>query len=149
MNSPQTARTPLSQDPPPQWTFADRMRKIRRDVLGIEQADFAQKLGVTRQAYAAWEAARNEPRSILAVARQVEAISGVSAAWILGVDAPFLAPQNQAGQTGPNGAYVDPEVALVTRFPQLTLMPTLPAPRYADVTRRNSPERTSNHLRVA
>lgn len=81
-----TAMTATSPVELPQWTFADRMRKIRRDVLGVEQAELAEKLGVTRQAYAAWEAGRNEPRSILAIAKKVELMSGVPAAWVLGID---------------------------------------------------------------
>lgn len=40
------------------WTFADRIRKVRRDVLAIDQGEFATRLGVTRQAYAAWESGR-------------------------------------------------------------------------------------------
>lgn len=68
------------------WTFADRIRKVRRDVLAIDQGEFATRLGVTRQAYAAWESGRNEPRSILAVAKRIEAMSGVPAAWVLGLD---------------------------------------------------------------
>lgn len=70
----------------PTWTFADRMRKVRRDVLDMEQSELAASLGVTKAAYAAWESGRNEPRSILAVARKVELMSRVPAAWILGVD---------------------------------------------------------------
>jgi DNA-binding XRE family transcriptional regulator len=68
----------------PAWTFADRMRKIRRDVLDLEQGPFAEKLGVTKQAYAAWETGRTHPRDILALARRVELVSGVPAEWVLG-----------------------------------------------------------------
>lgn len=72
----------------PTWGFHDRMRKVRFDVLGIHQADMADKLGVTKAAYAAWESGRTQPRDILAVARRVELLSGVPAAWVLGVDEP-------------------------------------------------------------
>lgn len=75
----------------PTWTFADRMRKIRRDVLDMEQAELAAELGVTKAAYAAWESGRNEPRSILALAKKVELISRVPASWLLGVDSPTIA----------------------------------------------------------
>lgn len=77
-----------SQPRVPTWTFGDRLRKIRRDVLALDQHELARELGITKAAYAAWESSRNEPRSILAVARQIELISGVPAAWILGVDQP-------------------------------------------------------------
>ncbi|GAA1401786.1 hypothetical protein GCM10009613_60670 [Pseudonocardia kongjuensis] len=72
----------------PRWTFADRMRKVRVDLLEMQQTELARHLGVTRAAYAAWESGRTTPRNILAIARQVEALSEVPAAWILGVDSP-------------------------------------------------------------
>ncbi|MGH3567006.1 MAG: hypothetical protein ACRDRH_13430 [Pseudonocardia sp.] len=43
----------------PTWSFGDRVRKIRRDVLRVDQAQFAQQLGVTAQAASAWEAQRS------------------------------------------------------------------------------------------
>lgn len=52
----------------------------------MEQAEFAAELGVTKAAYAAWESGRNEPRTILATARRIEALSGVPAVWLLGMD---------------------------------------------------------------
>jgi DNA-binding transcriptional regulator YiaG len=64
----------------PEWSFADRIRKIRREVVRVDQAEFARDLGVTKEAYSAWESGRNEPRSILALARKVELVSGVPAA---------------------------------------------------------------------
>jgi DNA-binding XRE family transcriptional regulator len=70
----------------PDWTFADRMRKIRRDVLGIEQGEMAEKLNVKKQAYAAWETGRTHPRDILAIARRVELATRVPAQWVLGLD---------------------------------------------------------------
>jgi DNA-binding XRE family transcriptional regulator len=111
----------------PQWSFADRIRKIRRDVLGVDQTEFAQRLGVTRQAYAAWEAGRNEPRTILAVARKVELMSGVPAAWLLGVDSPT--PGTGVPTEGTTGRYVDPSSA---RSPRLSLVTPLDG-TYPDV----------------
>jgi DNA-binding XRE family transcriptional regulator len=70
----------------PQWTFADRIRKIRTDVLDLHQHEMATQLGVTKAAYAAWESGRTQPRDILAVARRVELATRVPAAWLLGVD---------------------------------------------------------------
>lgn len=69
----------------PEWTFADRIRKIRRDILEMEQAEMAAKLDVTRAAYAAWESGRTEPRSILTLAKKVELLSGVPVGWLLGL----------------------------------------------------------------
>jgi transcriptional regulator with XRE-family HTH domain len=126
MSSAAAAEPPAVQHGVPDWTFADRVRKVRRDVLGIEQAEFADRLGVTRQAYAAWESGRNEPRGLVAVAREIEQISGVPAAWILGVDAPFLslAPQatsrvNASTKRRLTGRYIPDMQATVIPFPQL------------------------------
>lgn len=84
----------------PDWTFADRMRKIRRDVLDLEQAQFAEKLGVKKQAYAAWETGRTHPRDILALARRVEMLSGVPSAWVLGIDQPVIEGTQSGMVTG-------------------------------------------------
>lgn len=72
----------------PDWSVGDKLRKVRRDVLKIEQAEFAERLGVNRQRYAAWESGRTTPRDILALARRVELISRVPASWLLGLDVP-------------------------------------------------------------
>lgn len=97
----------------PQWTFADRMRKIRRDIVQIDQTEFAQKLGVTRQAYAAWESGRNEPRSILAIAKKVELISGVPAVWVLGIDAPHPITEVRTPEYLPASSDAAPVLTLV------------------------------------
>ncbi|MDN5751517.1 MAG: helix-turn-helix domain-containing protein, partial [Pseudonocardia sp.] len=68
----------------PQWTLDDRLRKVRR-LLKLEQREMAERLEVGRQAYAAWEAGRSTPRDIVALARRVELLAGVPAAWTLGV----------------------------------------------------------------
>lgn len=81
---------------PPAWTFADRIRKVRRDVLGLDQGAFADRLEVSRKAYASWEMNRTTPRDILAVARRVELISRIPAAWLLGVDGQ-MPPNNGPG----------------------------------------------------
>lgn len=56
--------------------------------MNLHQAEIATRLGVTKAAYAAWESGRTEPRSILAVAKRIEAMTGIPAAWVLGVDSP-------------------------------------------------------------
>lgn len=86
----------------PTWTFADRLRKIRRDVVDMEQAEFAEALGARRPAYSAWEAGRNQPRDLVAFARRVELLTGVPAAWVLGLDvAVSAAPAVPAGRAVP------------------------------------------------
>ncbi len=46
---------PMSNAQVPDWTLADRLRKIRRHV-GMSQAQFAALLGVRAPTYSAWEA---------------------------------------------------------------------------------------------
>lgn len=68
----------------PQWTIADRLRKIRRD-SHLSQEDFATLLGVKATTYAAWEVGRNTPERILELAEIVEREFDVPAAWLLGL----------------------------------------------------------------
>lgn len=67
----------------PVWDFSDRVRKVRRE-SGMTQEEFADALTVGRQRYAAWEAGRNIPHDILAVARRLEKLTGVDKLWFLG-----------------------------------------------------------------
>ena len=73
------------------WTFGDRLRKIRK-VVGVSQADFAAELSQGRQSVAAWELGTNEPRNPVAVAKRIELAYGVPASWTLGLS-----------HQGPNG----------------------------------------------
>lgn len=70
----------------PVWTFADRLRKVRRDIVGVEQAEMAARLGLPKGAYQSWETGKARPREIVAVARRVELLTGVPASWTLGLD---------------------------------------------------------------
>lgn len=88
---------------PPSWTFADKLRKIRRDVLSLDQATFADRLDVSRKAYASWEMGRTQPRDILALARRVELISGVPATWTLGLDQPAPPPASTPAEDPSKG----------------------------------------------
>jgi transcriptional regulator with XRE-family HTH domain len=68
----------------PVWSLPDRLRKVRRE-LGLDQRSFAEKIGVSKDTYTSWETGRNSPKNLVAVARRVEQVSGVPAAWVLGV----------------------------------------------------------------
>lgn len=84
----------------PRWTFADRIRKIRRE-QALSQAAFAARIGVKDKAYAAWETGSNNPGDIVEVARRIEQEFGIPAAWTLG-----LMPDTQPGprpDRGPDG----------------------------------------------
>lgn len=75
--------------PNPRFEFGDRIRKVRRDIAGMTQAEMASVLGVTQKAYAAWESG-GKPGDIVAIARRVEQLwaGQVTAAWVMGVDEP-------------------------------------------------------------
>ena len=50
------------------WTFGDRVRKIRR-ASGDSQETFAQRIGQKKESLAAWETGRNaQPRGVVAIA---------------------------------------------------------------------------------
>lgn len=69
----------------PHWTFADKLRKIRRS-LGLSQTELADVLERNDRTVAAWETGRNEPKDIVAVANRIQMAYGVPATWILGVE---------------------------------------------------------------
>lgn len=76
----------MSSSVVPVWSFGDRARKIRRDVLKVDQQGFARLLGVTAQAAGAWESRNAQPRDVVAIARRIELLTGVPASWTLGLD---------------------------------------------------------------
>lgn len=89
----------------PRWTFADRIRKVRREMAHLSQAAFANRIGVGDKAYAAWETGSNNPGDIVDVAQRIEQEFGVPAAWTLG-----LIPDTQPGPRpdgGPAGGHPD------------------------------------------
>lgn len=72
----------------PEWDFSDRIRKVRRSIAGMTQAEFASELNVSQKAYAAWESGQNKPDDIVAVAKRIAFRwrGRVTPSWILGVD---------------------------------------------------------------
>lgn len=69
----------------PIWTFGDRLRKARRR-SGMTGQDFAHVLGITASALGQYETDRAKPRDVVELARRVEAVTGIPAAWLLGLD---------------------------------------------------------------
>lgn len=67
----------------PVWTFAERARKVRRD-LGYTQEQMSVKLGVGLKAYSAWESGKNTPANLSEIAERFERASGVNRVWFLG-----------------------------------------------------------------
>jgi transcriptional regulator with XRE-family HTH domain len=68
----------------PQWTLADRLRKIRRD-RHLTQEQMANAVGVKPVTWSAWEAGRTRPHDVVELAGAIEERFGVPAAWTLGV----------------------------------------------------------------
>lgn len=69
----------------PTWTLGDRIRKARL-TTGMNQREFAPLIGVKPGSLAAWESDHSVPRNMLIVARYIEKVTGVPAAWVLGLD---------------------------------------------------------------
>lgn len=67
----------------PQWTFAERARKARRD-LGYTQQQMADVLEVGIKRYSAWETGKNSPDDITGIAVKFESVSGIPRTWFLG-----------------------------------------------------------------
>lgn len=68
----------------PQWSLADRLRKIRRD-RHLTQEAMARELNVKAVTWAAWESGRTRPHDVVALAALIEVRFQVPAAWTLGV----------------------------------------------------------------
>ena len=67
----------------PQWTFAERARKVRRD-LRMTQQQRADELHVGLKRYSAWESGKNTPDDLAGIAVSFEKVSGVPRTWFLG-----------------------------------------------------------------
>lgn len=82
----------------PEFTFGDRVRKIRREVAHMTQSEMARELGVGTQAYSAWETGRTKPDDVVAIAKRIALRwRGVTAAWVLGVDDDGPTPPGPGG----------------------------------------------------
>jgi len=79
----------------PEWTFGERVRKIRREA-GLSQVEFAARLGVGDRAVASWESGRSKPGDIVEVAKVIRREFGVPTSWTLGTDEPTV-PEGDGG----------------------------------------------------
>lgn len=66
----------------PEWTFAERLRKGRRDAR-LSQSEMAERLGVKESTYSAWETGRNTP-DVAKIAPRLEEITHVSRMFFIG-----------------------------------------------------------------
>jgi len=71
----------------PPWTFADRVRKVRRHAK-LSQREFAKRLEVAESTLASWEAGRSEPRfgELANLSVRVQREFKVPATWFLGLE---------------------------------------------------------------
>lgn len=65
--------------PEPMWTLGDKIAKARRNA-GLEQADLAANVGVSRALVSKWERDLSEPT--VSQARSIAAATGVSFEWL-------------------------------------------------------------------
>lgn len=71
----------------PDWTLGDRLRKART-IARMTQGEFAAAIGVKEGSLAAWETDRAQPRNIVGVAKRIELLTGIPAAWVLDLNPP-------------------------------------------------------------
>lgn len=77
----------------PEWSLGDRLAKVRA-ILGLKQTEMAELLNVSDGAVAQWERDISKPRDLVGTIERYSEVSGVSAAWLLGltVGNPFGEP---------------------------------------------------------
>lgn len=78
----------------PEWSFGDRIRKVRVSVAGMTQAEFADAIDVGEASLAQWETDRAKPHDIRAVTLRIQEVFGISAAWLIDVDQPGHRPHH-------------------------------------------------------
>lgn len=90
----------------PEWTLADHLRKARQ-TTGLSQRDFAASIDVKSSAYAQWEAGNSRPRDVVTIAKRIELLTGIPAAWTLDVT-PWQSPDPRGGVVRPYGTATEP-----------------------------------------
>lgn len=91
------------------WTFGDRLRKVRR-ALGLDQAELAAMLGTGQSNITNWETDLAKPRDREAIALRIQELTAgrVSAGWMLGLT------EDPRGPGAVDSTPADPQV--VTAF---------------------------------
>lgn len=109
--------------PIPEWTFGDRLRKAREHA-GLDQAAMAATLEVSSGSISNWETGRGLPRGgEVRLAQRWEEVTGVSAAWLLGVQMTSARKLRDTRQLHLDLAWSQPEID--RRFRHLTDSPLL------------------------
>lgn len=85
----------------PQWTIGDRLRKIRT-TQHLKQSEFAAQLEVNEPTYSQWESNRATPRNVVALSQRIELLTGIPAAWTLGLNKESPSGGGPEGQSRPS-----------------------------------------------
>ena len=106
----------------PEWTFGDRIRKIRREA-GLSQGEFADRIERGVKSIAAWESGKNEPGDVVTVAKRIQATFGVRADWTLGLmdGHPTPGPGTPSGHSGTSETISYPKSGALLAFPHRDL----------------------------
>ncbi len=77
----------------PVWTFSDKIRKAR-DIAGLNQKAFAERVDLSPSSLAAYETGRATPRfrDVGQLAKRIQLATGIPAAWFLTDDDPNPRP---------------------------------------------------------
>lgn len=72
-------------------------------MFGGSQREFAEQLETKPGTYAQWEAGNAQPRNLVPIAKRIEFLTRIPAAWMLGVMDPIL-PGDDSAPAGGAGA---------------------------------------------
>lgn len=110
----------------PAWTLGDRIRKARLST-GMNQRDFAPLIGVKPGSLASWEADNSQPRDIVAVAKRIEVLTRIPAAWLLSLDDTPPSPNGGGAPSAPIPADQGSLLSDLNRRPHAYKVSPLPA----------------------
>lgn len=112
----------------PRLSFADRLRLVRIQygaIVGerVGQREMAQLLGVSQPTYGSWEAGVSVPRHLVPTAKKIVDLTGVNAAWLLGLDRFDPGPPAQPVATSDSDADLPEHGSWCIQAPRLKLLP--------------------------
>ena len=88
----------------PGWTFGDKFRKARR-ISGLDQREFAARVGLTASTVAAYEGDRATPRlrDVGSLAKRIQLLTGIEQSWFMEFEMPSTGPAPTGGGTALHG----------------------------------------------
>jgi len=88
----------------PVWTLSDKLRKARLEA-GLEQAELASEIGISRNTVTNYEAGRTEPRRPVLLAWAMR--TGVALDWLTQEDGPQPGGNSEWAPRGSNSQPAD------------------------------------------